>query len=833
VIWATNVIAFGLWYWGLDRGGARDLPCLSSHSHDEAIPGEGWNGPKGEWGPDMTASLHRRAASGAELGRSLLDAKFSVPQPRPGDVSRAKLIETARSSGCRAVGVTAPAGYGKSAFLAEWAEAEDRPVGWVSLDRFDDDPAMLLASLATAYRGADPGSAEPVAGVGGLGVPALARGAPRLAAEFCASPVPFVLMLDNLDVLRSPVCQDVLGVVISRIPQGCQLATASRSEQPHLPRLRAWGDALEFGAGDLALDAAAARQVFAGERVHLTNEQAAAVTERTEGWPVGLHLAALIARESRGQERAVTGDNRYVADYLYREALLGQHEDVQRFLRRTAVLDQLCGPLCDALVRSSGAAGQLRRLEASSLFVTPQDRHRQWYRYHALFREFLLGELGRTEPGLITTLHRRAAFWYEANGSPALALEHLLHTGDWDRSVRLATALALPAFNSGQLPTLRRWLRAIGDANIERFPPLAIARCYEATMYGDTAQADRWAAFVDAASFEGAPLDGSASFESGRAMLRAARCASGPEVMMADAAFAVAHEPARSSFRGYALWTLGEAHLLAGHRDQAGELLTEASAAAAATGNADTTVLCESGLALLAMDRGESQEAADRLERALATIDENEMHDYASCLLAFAEAARLAMHRGDQDEARRHLAQAMRARRSATCGPPFVAVRLRLQLAKVHLALDEVVVARQLLREIDDILTCRPALGTLTDEAGDLRRVLAAQGAAGRTPLTPAELRLLPYLQTHLTAGGIAEQLSVSSHTVKAEVKSIYRKLGVSSRNEAVQKASAIGLLGSSGSQDVVARSTATERGPTVTWSPAPRSAAVAAASGS
>jgi LuxR family transcriptional regulator, maltose regulon positive regulatory protein len=746
----------------------------------------------------VTVSLRRQAAPGLELGQLLLDAKFSVPQPRLGAVSRAKLIETARSSGCRAVGVTAPAGYGKSAFLAEWAQTEDRPVVWVSIDRFDDDPAMLLVSLASAYRRAGLGSTDLVTDVAGPGVSVLGRAAPRLAAEFYASPVPFVLMLDDLQELQSPACHDVLGVVVSGIPRGSQLAATSRSEQPHLPRLRALGDALEFGAGDLALDVTGAGQIFAGERVGLTDEQAAAVTERTEGWPAGLYLAALIAKESRGQERAVTGDDRYVADYLYQETLLRQPEDVQRFLRRTAVLDQLNGPLCDAVLRSLGTAGQLRRLEAASLFVIPLDRRRQWYRYHALFREFLLSELERTEPGLVTMLHRRAADWYEANGSPALALEHLLHTADWDRSVRLATALALPTFNAGRVSTLQRWLRAIGDANIERFPPLAIQRCYDAAMNGDTAQAERWAAFVDAASFEGAPLDGSASFESGRAMLRAAMCASGPEAMMADAAFAVAQEPTWSPFRGYALWALGEAHQLAGHLDQASGLLSEASAAASAAGSAGTAVLCESELSLLAMDRGEPQEAAGRLERALATIDEKGMHDYATCLLAFAEAARLAVHRGDQDEARRRLAQAMRARPSATYGLPFVAVRLRLQLAKVLLALAEVLAARQLLREIDDILARRPALGTLTGEADDLRLALAAQGAAGRSPLTSAELRLLPYLQTHLTASGIAERLFVSSHTVKAEVKSIYRKLGVSSRHEAVQKATTIGLLGAS-----------------------------------
>ena len=198
------------------------------------------------------------------------------------------------------------------------------------------------------------------------------------------------------------------------------------------------------------------------------------------------------------------------------------------------------------------------------------------------------------------------------------------------------------------------------------------------------------------------------------------------------------------------------------------------------------------------MDRGQWPEAAGRLERALATIDEHRLHDYVTCLLAFAGAARLSVHRGDLTGARRHLAQAMRARPSATYALPSLAVQLRLQLAKVYFSIAEVAIARQLLREIDDILTHRPALGTLTEEAEEFRRVLAssAAGVTGRAPLTPAELRLLPYLQTHLTAGGIAERLFVSSHTVKAEVKSIYRKLGVSSRHDAVQEATAVGLLG-------------------------------------
>jgi LuxR family maltose regulon positive regulatory protein len=697
------------------------------------------------------------------------------------------------------VGVTAPAGYGKSTLLAQWALAEDRRVAWVSLDRYDDDPALLLTLLASAYARVSPASAGLIADMGGIGLSVLGRAAPRLASVFRTSPVPFVLILDDLHELRSPACHDVLGVVISGIPRGSQLVAASRSEQPHLPRLRASGDALEFMAADLALDAAGAEQIFSQAHVSLTRELAVAVTERTEGWPAGLYLAAVIANASNGEAPMVSGDDRYVADYLYRESLVRLPGSAQRFLRRTAVLDQLCAPLCDALLGESGAQERLRGLEASSLFLIPLDRRREWYRYHALFREFLLGELRRIEPDAVMKLHLRAADWYESNGSPALALEHLLNTAERDRCVQLATELALPTYQAGQMSTLQRWYRAIGDANIERYPPLAVLRCWAAVLTGQTAEAQRWAAIADAASFDRVPADGSASFASARAMLRAVMCAAGPEQAVADASFAVAQEPPWSAWRDQALCLCAEAHLLTGDVDRAGALFAESFTVAAAAGNTDVIVLSESELALLAMDRGRWAEAAERVEVALAAIDEARMHDYATSVLAFAAAARLAVHRGDLMEANRELTRAMRARPSLTFATPFLAVRLRLQLAKVYWAIAGYSAARHLLREIDDIVFRRPALGALLDEVSEFRRIVtssAQRGPVGGSPLTPAELRLIPYLQTHLTIGEIGERLFVSRNTVSSEVASIYRKLGVSSRSGAVNQATAAGLLG-------------------------------------
>ena len=669
----------------------------------------------------------------------------------------------------------------------------------MALDRFDDDPAVLLTLLASAFARISPGNSDLIADMRGLGVSVLGRAAPRLASALRTSPVPFVLMLDDLHELRSPACHDVLGVVISGIPRGSQLVAASRFEQPHLPRLRVAGDALELLTDDLALDAAGAEQIFAAAQVSLTPELAAAVTERTEGWPVGLRLAAMIARDSDGEGLAVSGDDRYVADYLYREAVMHLPPGVQRFLRCTAVLDQLCAPLCDALLAEPGAQQQLRSLEAWSMFLVPLDRRREWYRYHALFREFLLGELRRVEPDVIEKLHLRAADWYQSNGSPAMALEHLLNTTERHRCVQLVTELTLPTYQAGQISTVQRWLSAVGDSAVEDYPPLAVLAGWITALAGQTAEAEHWAAIADAASFDLVPLDGSASFDSARAMLRAVMVPAGPQQALADASFAVAQEPPSSPWRDTALCMCAEAHLLIGDVDRAAALFAESSTLAAAMSNTDNFVDSESELALLAMDSGRWAAAAEHVEGALDAIEEHRMQDYAASLLAFAAAARLALHRGDSTEVDRQLAQAMRARPTSTFVLPYLAVRLRLQLAKVYRAKGDATTAHHLLKEIDDVLSHRPDLGVLVDEVDEFRQILtssAPAGATGGAPLSPAELRLLPYLQTHLTIREIGERLFVSRNTANSEIRSIYRKLGASSRSDAVQQAMAVGLLG-------------------------------------
>ncbi|MGY4857279.1 LuxR C-terminal-related transcriptional regulator [Cryobacterium sp. AP23] len=746
----------------------------------------------------MPETTRVAALNQVNLDQLLLETKLASPLPRGGFVSRGALIAKGRRSGRRIVSVSAPSGYGKSILLSQWAAAEDRPVAWVSLDRFDDDPAALLFLLSSAFVRATGADSSLIDDMGGHGISALGRAAPRLATALHASPQPFVLMLDDLQELGSPGCHDVLEVVITGIPSGSQFVAASRIAQPHIPRLRAAGETIEFGVNDLALDADGARRIFAEADLDLASDDAETLALSTEGWPVGMSLAAVIARESTERTVTVAGNDRYVADYLYRESLAALSADTQSFLRRTAVLEQFCADLCDAVLDATGSQAILRHLEASNVFLIPLDRHRGWYRYHSLFGEFLQSELRQNEPELIAQLHLRAADWYEANASPGMAIEHLLDIRERDRCVRLVTENALPAYQAGQLETVQRWITTLGSDTVCDYPPLAVLAGWLAVMSGRSAAAEQWMHRIEQAVFDLPPADGTASFDSARAMLRSIMCAGGPEQAMADAALSLAQEPPWSVWRDQAVCLTGQAHLLTGDVERAGALFSEASELSTTTGNHDVHVLSDAERAVIAMDKGRWVEAARLSNEALAVIQEHRLMDYAISVIAFAGAARLALQRGDLTGATSELTKAMRSRQFCGYATPALAVRARLSLARTHFAMSDHATARHLLREIGDILMLRPALGRLVDDVSEFRAIIDSGGTlgTGAAPLTPAELRLLPYLQTHLSVPEIGARLYVSRNTVSTEVGSIYRKLGVSTRTGAVDRALAIGLLG-------------------------------------
>jgi LuxR family maltose regulon positive regulatory protein len=218
---------------------------------------------------------------------------------------------------------------------------------------------------------------------------------------------------------------------------------------------------VEVGVKDLAMDRLEAHALLEGAGVRLAEAEVAEPVGRTEGWLVGLYLAAMTHRPGgpRGADRAgLAGNHRLVAGYLHDQLLARLPQPTVSFLTRTAVLDRLSGPLCDTVLEATGSAGILTSLEASNLLVVPLDRRREWYRYHHLFRELLAAELNRREPELVPRLHARAAAWFEANNLPEEAVDHAQAAGDADRAARLVEDLAQPAYASGRAETARRWL---------------------------------------------------------------------------------------------------------------------------------------------------------------------------------------------------------------------------------------------------------------------------------------------------------------------------------------------------------------------------------------
>ena len=334
-------------------------------------------------------------------------------------VARTALVERLlTASGGAVVCVVAPPGYGKTTLLAQWAQRKGGRVGWLTVDPHDNDPAVLLTYLAVALdrvASIEPETFKILASPSAHVPPAVV---PRLAAAMSATTEPVALVLDHVELLDNRQCLDALAQLALQLAGDSQLALASRT-QPRLPlgRLRGQGRLMEVGAAALAMDSSEARALLEGAEVRLPGEDAAELHRRTEGWPVGLYLAALALQaagptpDTPAAAVAFAGDDRFVVDYLNAELLAQLPARQVSFLTRTAVLDRMCGPLCDAVLDTTGSATVLESLAGSNLLLVPLDRRREWYRYHHLFRDLLGAELGRREPELVPELHRRAAAW--------------------------------------------------------------------------------------------------------------------------------------------------------------------------------------------------------------------------------------------------------------------------------------------------------------------------------------------------------------------------------------------------------------------------------------
>ncbi|MDQ3167357.1 MAG: helix-turn-helix transcriptional regulator, partial [Chloroflexota bacterium] len=416
-------------------------------------------------------------------GIPLLATKLYMPRWRPGLVSRPGLVERLGLGAERKLTlVSAPAGFGKTTLLAEWLvtlPARDRAAAWVSLDATDNDPALFWSYVITALRGIAPG-----VGAGSLSLllspqpPPIASVLMALVNELAVIDHDVALVLDDFHVIDAPDAHDAVAFLLAHLPPRMHLVIATR-EDPRLPlaRLRARGQMSEVRAADLRFTLPEATE-FLNQIMSLDLSPADldSLESRTEGWITGLQLAALSMRGRTDVSafiRSFAGDDRWVVDYLVEEVLRRQSERVRSFLLQTSMLDQLSGPLCDAVTGQGDGTGSLESLERGNLFVVPLDDKRHWYRYHHLFADALRSWAMTEQPDQVAGRHRRASAWYEEHGQRATAIRHALAGEDFGRAADLVESAALPMLGSRQAETLHGWLTALPDEVVRARPVLS------------------------------------------------------------------------------------------------------------------------------------------------------------------------------------------------------------------------------------------------------------------------------------------------------------------------------------------------------------------------
>ena len=696
----------------------------------------------------------------------------AVPAVYDGYVRRPELVTRLRQAGdYPLVLLRAPAGYAKTSVLAEWAEQDGRPFAWVSLTSRDDDATRLLNRLVEAVDGVS------------------LKGRP------------FVLVVDNADVVRSKGASEALANVIASLRPDGQIALASRKE-PLLPlgRMRAQREVFELTQRDLAMSRTESGRVLEELGLTLSPGEEDALHEQIEGWPAALYLAGLfLAQPARQPGEApigadFAGDDQFVADYFKDEFLSEISPARLRFLTRSSVLDDLAGQICDEVLQRSGSARVLRELARSNLPVEHLDHTDGSYRYHPLFKQALSAELHRDEPNLEAELHRRASNWYAERENFEEAVHHAVAAGDGRRAGELIWARAAPALGRGDRETVRQWLDQFGERETTRRPELALATAHLYLALGDGEFALHWSTVAqkdidDMALVDDSPLLGDCL------VLRATLPQDGIEQMGRDALRAAELHPPESPWRAICSFYAGASKRLTGDMEEARELLEDGARRGAATAPL-VQVLCLGQLTLLHLHTEDLDRAIAAAAHGREQAERALVGDYPLMATFFAASALANSCAGRTNEA---VADAKHARTlldNLVAFPDWYEAETRVVLAAACLYLDDSATARELLDQAEVFAARVPDSPTLQDWLSSTHdSVSAASAEQGHDELTPAELRTLQFLPSHLSFREIAERSFVSPNTVKTQAQAIYRKLDASSRTEAVDQAREAGLL--------------------------------------
>jgi len=638
----------------------------------------------------------------------VLATKLFIPTPRPKTVTRQRLIDLVSEGVHRKLTlVSAPAGYGKTTLISEWASGCDYPTAWYSLDDGDSDPARFLRYLIRAIQTACPGVGREILGLlDSPQPPAVDSLLLALINEISVLERKVILVLDDYHLINSSPANEIMKFFLEHQPVAIHLVITTR-ENPELPlaRLRAGDQLTEIRAADLEFTLPEAAEFL--NRVmdlNLPGEDISILKTRTEGWIAGLQLAAISLRGQKDSDafiRGFTGSHHFILDYLIAEVVRQQPETVQKFLLCTSILDRMCGPLCDALLESRPGHGQeiLLSLEQSNLFIIPLDSERKWYRYHHLFADLLRQQLRLNPPALASLpmemtgaeieseLHIRASRWYEESELAVEAFQHAALAGDLDRTERLIDGNGMPLHFRGVTAPVLRWLDSLPFSVMNERPSLWVTYGAATMISGHPSQVEPKLKAAEAA------MKGSPDTERKRdligqiAGMRALVAASQNDVdaILAQSNRALEYlSPANMCIRTMVTFSLGIVYELRNDRTAAEKAFIDVVETAKASGNTMFTLAALSSLASLQVSENKLRDAECSYKQSIEII--NDPDNWLS-YDPYYGLARIHYEWNDLDMAEEYARSCIRMAPRVECG---IVVSAEVLLTRIYLARGDV-----------------------------------------------------------------------------------------------------------------------------------------------
>jgi LuxR family maltose regulon positive regulatory protein len=745
-----------------------------------------------------TAKKTERQAQGGSA--PLLMTKLHPPPLREQTVARQRLVERLRpQAGVKLTVVAAPAGCGKTTLLGAWREAEAsrRPVAWVTIDDGDNDAVVLWSHILEALGRVCPSlSLSPSPNVIG-NARIVGTLLPRVVNELVEQG-DVALILDDFHRLSSGLSHDSIEWLVDHAPSTFQLVLGTRSEPAlALAALRAHGELVEIRADELGFTPGEADELLNGSlELGLTLDEIDVLVERTEGWPAGLYLAGLSLGGVQDREAFVStfgGSSRHVIDFLAAEMLEAHDPATQALILRSSILDRLCGPLCDAVVEREGSRILLEALSQKNLFLIPLDDRGTWYRFHHIFAQLLRVELEHREPGLAVTLHRRAFEWHRDNGSIAAAIEHALEAGAFVESAELITSAWIDDTYFAHHMTVLRWLERLPTDLLRENAELLLVRAWVLSLSGEQeAAASAITALEDGGPLDAGPLpDGFSSLEASLATLRATFPWGDFGAGVENGRRAAELEGPSSPWRPLVCHSLGACLYVSGEFEEADLWLEQSTAPALEREQWRVAVSSLAYRSLVAGELGRPDEQELLAEAALQLAQEHGLEEVEGEVFVALGASLVT---------RRALEQALIAfeRGAAVLRPlrhPRGLADALIRQASALQALGRRAAAGRAIDEARAIVASCPDPRLLGERLASVERPQPVRRRARNGALSARELVILRMLGGPLSERDIGRELYLSYNTIHSHTKSIYRKLRVSSRSEAIHHARELGLI--------------------------------------